>query len=50
VAAGTGSAGFTATAGSIASNQSASVTATLNGRSQSVSIALTAPAARPPAS
>jgi hypothetical protein len=45
VAAGAVSAGFTATAGQIASNQSASVTATLNGSSQSASIALTAPPA-----
>jgi hypothetical protein len=44
VAAGATSAGFTATAGTIASNQSATVTATLNGSSQSASIALTAPA------
>jgi hypothetical protein len=46
VAAGATSAGFTAKAGTIATNQSASVTATLNGGSQTVSIALTAPPAR----
>jgi hypothetical protein len=45
VAAGAVSAGFTATAGQISSNQSARVTATLNGSSQSASIALTAPTA-----
>jgi hypothetical protein len=49
VAAGATAAGFTATAGSIASNQTSSLKATLNGSSQSVSIALTAPAAGPPA-
>jgi hypothetical protein len=45
VPAGAASAAFTATAGSVASNQSARVTATLNGSSQSASIALTAPTA-----
>ena len=42
VAAGAASAGFTATAGNIPSDQRASVTATLNGSSQSVSMALCA--------
>jgi hypothetical protein len=47
VEAGAVSAAFSVTADRVASNQSARVTATLNGSSQSVSIALTAPTRRP---
>ena len=49
VASGAASATFNATAGTITSNQTATITASLNGVSQSVSIALTAPVVVPAA-